>query len=312
MPVANRFGLAMAAAILASLSALSALSATAAAAGSETTVATSQEEEPCARLSAGEVRYAVGEAERVTFATAEKYGSTETRLTGCVLGEGGYEQEWESRGFSGRNGFAPAGRMWENTLYSPTGSFTFTEALGRSNPGTELEYHELNPNSRWGGEHGDTYNQYFEGDGGSADENLWRYMEQGLYEQAAVINWNRPPDMPTRQGASFAIFFHAGKAPTWGCISTDLATVVRLLQTAVPGDRIVMGTVEDIFTSSRTASDQAVVAAERAEERAAAAEEKIEALSTALLTLLVLVSLALLVWLAFRRTGTGHPATPAS
>ena len=262
-----------------------------------------QETNPCARLNAGEVRYDVAGAKRVTFATAEKYGATKTRLTGCVRRSDGYTQEWQSWGYSGRNGFAPPGSMWENTLYSPTGSFTFTEALGRSNPGTGLTYYTVKQGSRWGGEHGPTYNQYFEGAGGPADEDLWRYMEQGLYEQAAVINWNRPPDMPTRQGASFAIFFHAGYAPTWGCISADLSTVVRLLKTAVPGDRIVMGTVDDVFTAPATDSDAAATVAARAEEKAEAAQERSDAVTTGAVTVAALAAGMFLVRLAFRRTG---------
>lgn len=269
-----------------------------------------QEPDPCARLSAGEVRYDVAGAQRVTFTTAEKYGATKTRITGCVRRGDGYELEWESWGFSGRNGFAPPGSMWENTLYSPTGSFTLTEALGRSDPGTGLTYHTVTRGSRWGGEHGPTYNQYFEGKGGPADEDLWRYMGQGLYEQAAVINWNRPPDMPTRQGASFAIFFHAGYAPTWGCISTDLSTVVRLLKTAVPGDRMVMGTVDDVFTASTAASDAAASAAARAEEKAEAAQERTDALTTGAMTLAALAVGAFLVRLAFRGMEPKAPAVP--
>lgn len=284
LSVARRVGLAGAAAVLASVLQFPLPAA-----------AALQEHDPCARLTAGEVRYSVDDAHRVTFATAERYGDTEARITGCVRAGDGYEQEWQTWGFSGRNGFAAAGNMWENTLYSPTGSFTFTEALGRSNPGTKLKYHTLNPDSRWGGERGETYNQYFEGVGGSADEDLWRYMEQGLYEQAAVINWNRLPDMPTRQGASFAIFFHAGYAPTWGCISTDLGTVVRLLRTAVPGDRIVMGTVEDVFTASTAAYESAAEAAAQAEAKAAAAEKRVGVLSKAVLALAGTAILALVV-----------------
>ncbi|WP_066299758.1 hypothetical protein [Arthrobacter luteolus] len=237
---------------------------------------------PCARLTAGEVKFDVGAADRVTFATAHAYGESEVLITGCVAdGEGGYEQEWQATGFAGRNGFAPAGRMWENTLFSPTGTFTVTEALGRKNPGTELEYYTLNEASRWGGEKGPTYNQYFEGTGGPADENLWRYMNSGLYEQAAVINWNRPPDMPVTQGASFAIFLHAGNARTWGCISTDLPTVERFLRTAVPGDRMVMGIQPDVFIPSTARSDAAAAAREAeglaAEARAAEARASAKA-----------------------------------
>ena len=204
---------------------------------------------PCARLNAGEVAYPAHDAGRVTFATAASYGESRVLITGCARTGEGYVQEWQATGFAGVSGFAPAGKMWEDTGYSPVGSFTFTEALGRADPGTALEYHTVNRWSRWGGQHGPTYNQYFEGRGGRADENLWRYMRQGYYEQAAVINWNREPDMPTVQGASFAIFFHTGNEVTVGCISTDLDTVTALLRTAVPGDRIIMGVEADVFAA---------------------------------------------------------------
>jgi len=204
---------------------------------------------PCARLNAGEVAYPAHDAGRVTFATAAAYSESRVRITGCARTARGYVQEWQATGFAGVSGFAPPGKMWEDTGYSPAGSFTFTEALGRADPGTALEYHTINRRSRWGGEHGPTYNQYFEGRGGAADENLWRYLREGHYEQAAVINWNREPDMPTVQGASFAIFFHTGNTVTVGCISTDLDTVTALLRTAVPGDRIIMGVERDVFAA---------------------------------------------------------------
>ncbi|TLM85368.1 hypothetical protein FDW83_02990 [Pseudarthrobacter sp. NamE2] len=203
----------------------------------------------CERLTAGEVLYPTYGAKRVTFATAKSYGATEVLITGCAKKGEEYVQEWQSRGFAGRSGFAPPGEMWQDTLYSPSGSFSFTEALGRKNPGTRLKYHTINRLSRWGGEPGPTYNQYFEGKDGGADEDLWFYLRQGDYEQAAVINWNREPDMPTVQGASFAIFLHAGNSVTAGCISTDLETVTRLLVSATPGDRIVMGVEPAVYAA---------------------------------------------------------------
>lgn len=209
--------------------------------------AASQEYAPCAKLSAGETKFSAHGANRVVFTTAQDYGISQVLITGCVKSAGGYVQEWQTTGYGGLKGFAPPGKMWENTYYSPTGSYSTTEALGRSNPGTALKYYTVNPNSRWGGERGATYNQYFEGVGGESDENLYTYMNQGYYEQAAVINWNRQPDMAVTQGASFAIFFHAGNVPSAGCISTDLGTVTRMLRTATPGDRFIMGTVNDVF-----------------------------------------------------------------
>ncbi|GAB3527783.1 hypothetical protein GCM10027402_28640 [Arthrobacter monumenti] len=206
---------------------------------------------PCTRLNAGQVKYNTYEAKRVTFATATSRSSNRVRITSCVKRNVRYQQEWVDSGFAGLKGFAAQGKLWEDTWKSPTGSFSVTEALGRSNPGTDLKYYRIKPSSKWGGERNSRYNQYFEGRGGESDENLYRYMNQGYYEQAAVINWNRKPDMTTVRGASFAIFLHAGNVTSAGCISTHLSTVKRYLRTAVPGDRMVLGAVGDIFSGTR-------------------------------------------------------------
>lgn len=210
--------------------------------------ASSQENNPCQRLSAGQVKYNSFGANRVTFATATSRESNVVTLTGCVRSGNGYVQEWQDWGYAGLKGFAGPGLTWEDTFKSPTGSYSVTEALGRSNPGTALSYHTVTPDSRWGGEYGPTYNQYFEGRGGPSDENLYTYMNQGYYEQAAVINYNRQPDMNTVQGASYAIFLHAGRTTSAGCLSTSLEVVNRFLRSNRPGDRIIMGAVDDIFT----------------------------------------------------------------
>lgn len=204
---------------------------------------------PCDRLTAGQTKYSSYGANRVTFATAETRDSNVVTITSCVRSGNSYVQEWQDWGYAGLKGFAPPGLTWEDTFKSPTGSYSVTEALGRSNPGTALSYHTVNPNSRWGGEYGATYNQYFEGAGGPSDENLYYYMNQGYYEQAAVINYNRLPDMNTVQGASYAIFLHAGRTTSAGCISTSLDVVTRFLRSSQPGDRIIMGAVDDVFTN---------------------------------------------------------------
>ncbi|MEH0111220.1 hypothetical protein V6N00_16015 [Tersicoccus sp. MR15.9] len=212
--------------------------------------------DPCATLNANRVRFNVDGAARVTFAVAADRNSSYVTITQCARTATGYAKQWATDGWAGVNGFSAPNAAWEDTFRSPTGSFTMTEALGRANPGTRLAYHTVKPTSRWGGERGATYNQYFEGTGGESDENLWTFMNEGYYEQAAVINWNRRPDMDTRQGASFAIFFHAGWTKSAGCISTHLWAVTRLLQSAVPGDRIVMGAASDLFGTT-TAGDGA-------------------------------------------------------
>lgn len=203
---------------------------------------------PCQRLSKGQTKFSGFGANRVTFATATHRNSNVLTITGCVRSGSGYRQEWQDWGYGGLRGFSPQNKAWEDTYRTPTGSFSMTEALGRKNPGTALKYYTVNPRSRWGGERGRTYNQYFEGRGGPSDENLYTFMNQGYYEQAAVINYNRQPDARTVQGASFAIFFHAGRVPSAGCVSTSLSTVNRLLRSNRPGDRIIMGAVDDVFT----------------------------------------------------------------
>ena len=210
--------------------------------------ASSQVYNPCERLSRGQTKFSSFGANRVTFATSSDRNSDLVTITGCVRSGNAYVKEWQDWGYSGINGFAAQNHEWESTGRSPTGSFSFTEAFGRANPGTALQYHTINYWSRWGGERGPNYNQYFEGAGGPIDENLWDNMNLGYYEQAAVINYNRQPDSPVVQGASFAIFFHAGRVPSLGCISTSLSTVTRLLQSSRPGDRIIMGSVDDVFT----------------------------------------------------------------
>jgi L,D-peptidoglycan transpeptidase YkuD (ErfK/YbiS/YcfS/YnhG family) len=169
-------------------------------------------------------------------------------ITGCVKTADGYDQEWQQSGFIGENGFAPEGQLREGEYRSPTGSFTATEALGRSDPGTKLTYHTVKPTSRWGGPGSPSYNNYVEG-GSANDENLWYWANQGTYAQAAVINYNRLPDATPVPGADYAIFFGAGNAVSAGCVSTTLETATQVVKTMAPGDRFVMGVAGDVFTS---------------------------------------------------------------
>lgn len=209
---------------------------------------------PCHELIQGNVRYDTADAHRVLFAISEGRQDTEVTLTACVQVDDGYAEEWTAPGFIGSGGFGPPNAVEVNSLQTPTGSYTMTEGFGREDPGTELEYHTLQPNSWWGGRDGPHFNDYFEGEGAWPDENLWRLMQQGLYEQSVVVNYNRPPDMETQHGLSFAIFLHAGMTPSWGCVSTDVDTVTRVLRDATPGDRIVMGAVGDVYRTTPTAT----------------------------------------------------------
>lgn len=209
-----------------------------------------QETVPCAKLTASEVSFPAGDANRVVFVTATDFNQASVLITGCVRDGPAYVQEWQTTGFIGANGFAPAGTLGEGEFRSPTGSFSATEALGLANPGTSLAYHVLNPRSRWGGPGSPSYNYYLEG-GSPRDENLWYWANQGTYAQATVINYNRLPDSPAVPGADYAIFFGAGNRPSAGCVSTTLETATRVVTTLSPGDRFIMGVVADVFLPAR-------------------------------------------------------------
>ena len=192
-------------------------------------------------------------ASSVTFAVAEDYGRSDAWIIRCMNVAGVYATDWAVRGTVGASGFKPPGVPSGPTrhLYSPTGSYSVTEAFGLGNPGTALHYITLNPNSRWGGNPWTpTYNKYFESPGWVGwDENMWYFATrpQHDYRQGAVINYNKPPDSEIVQDAGFAIFLHMNTAPTAGCVAIPDWHMVDWLQKAAPGDRFIMGVRSALF-----------------------------------------------------------------
>lgn len=206
----------------------------------------------CRALNVGATKYPGGGAARVSFAVSQGYGTTPVTFTNCVKRDGKYVHDWTTSGYAGESGFARPGVATGPTTgkYSPTGSYSITLAFGLSNPGTSLPYQTLNPYSRWGGRLNANYNKYFESSADIfPDENMWYFATRpsGDYRQGAVINYNRPPDSNIVMDAGFAIFLHANPVPTWGCISLSEANVVRYLQSANYGDRLIMGVSNDVF-----------------------------------------------------------------
>lgn len=207
----------------------------------------------CPAINSGAVKYRTAGASRVSFAIADDYRSTRITFVTCVRQpDGSYAKEWGALGHAGESGFAApgvaTGPTWQ--MFSPTGSFTVTQAFGLGNPGTALPYRTLNPYSRWGGRLNANYNKYFESSSDVfPDENMWYFATRPShdYRQGVVINYNRPPDAPITMNAGFAIFLHGNNLPTWGCISLNDGDLLQYLRTAHSGDRFVMGVANDIF-----------------------------------------------------------------
>ncbi len=204
----------------------------------------------CAKLNNGRTKYSAYGANRVLLTFTSGYKRAYATNVYCVRMAGLYVADWKTDGYVGASGFKPPGVPSGPTryLFSPTGSYSVTEAFGLGNPGTKLAYRTLKPTSRWGGNPWTpTYNKYFESSSWVGwDENMWYFATRSThdYRQGVVINYNRPNIV---QNAGFAIFLHMNKVPTAGCISLDDWAVVDYIRKSTPGDRIIMGTYNDIF-----------------------------------------------------------------
>jgi L,D-peptidoglycan transpeptidase YkuD (ErfK/YbiS/YcfS/YnhG family) len=194
----------------------------------------------CGSVAAGGVHGLTTRPAHVTLALASSYGSTNVSITECSkTSTGAYSQSWQSAGRTGYRGFAPSGAKREGDGKTPTGVFTFGTAFGKNNPGSANGYITLAPNSCWGSTVGAaSYNRYFTGVCGPADESMYRYVNTA-YQQGLLINYNT---QPIRAGYGSAIFFHVSTdGTTAGCISTDDNTVVATIRATRPGDVIVEG-----------------------------------------------------------------------
>ncbi|MGC5627777.1 hypothetical protein ACPYO6_05950 [Georgenia sp. Z1344] len=211
----------------------------------------------CAPLSLGQSRYDTGLTDRVSMAVAENWSTSWATFTVCerVPGSEAYRERWSTSARIGANGTARPGQpaAW-HTYRTPTGAYSVTESFGLYDPGTALDHRILTPYSRWGGTPGRNYNQYYDASSPSMantmpDENMWRlaHTRGGDYRQGAVINYNRPPDSPIREGMGYAIFLHANPVATAGCIAIPEHLVSRYLRETQPGDTMLLGVRDHLF-----------------------------------------------------------------
>lgn len=138
----------------------------------------------------------------------------------------------------------------EQTVASPIGSFTLTRAFGNdADPGSGLPYHHVSTGDVWvDNPASPNYNtlQTADTDGSrGSGEKLWTVI--GLYDYAAVIDYNTGPVVP---GAGSAFFLHVTDGrPTAGCVSIPAADLVPILRWLRPtaSPRIAMGPLSDVL-----------------------------------------------------------------
>ncbi len=242
------------------------------------------EAQKCIALNNGRSKYSAQGARQVALALAPRYSAYRNDPVGshgtfysCENTYGMYTLKWKTTAAYGESGFLapwkrindyetgellPAGVTGSTSgAYSPTGSFTFSNPYGVSNPGSGFSgYHTLNPASRWGGDRYTWYyNKYIENANlGYPNENMWNFALRGEYRQGILIDYNRNPDGSVPSGnAGFAIMLHtvkySGSGSTadtyqsWGCIAIAPDRMTQFLREGRDGDRIIMGVESEVM-----------------------------------------------------------------
>lgn len=135
---------------------------------------------------------------------------------------------------SGHVGSMGVGAASETVSRTPKGSYSLGFAFGTSNPGTQLPFRAITPNSYWISDVNDSaYNTWQErSSSSSADEHLSDYPVQ--YQYAIVINYNNGV------GGGSGFFLHCDNGiPTAGCVSVPTGTMATLMQRIHSGAHII-------------------------------------------------------------------------
>ena len=145
----------------------------------------------------------------------------------------------------GRNGMHLAARRREGDGTTPAGSFALGTSFGRlANPGTLLPYKKLTAYDYWVGDSASPYyNQLRSSLRGGFNRAQSEHLIaiRPMYDNALVIDFNRPLAVP---GRGSAIFLHiTDGATTAGCVAVSRRAVTALLRWLDPArhPRIVMG-----------------------------------------------------------------------
>jgi L,D-peptidoglycan transpeptidase YkuD (ErfK/YbiS/YcfS/YnhG family) len=175
---------------------------------------------------------------QVVTVVAPSAGATRAQLTAWQRGPTGWTAVLGP--VTARVGSAGVGQASETSTRTPAGTFTLSEAFGRSgNPGTALPYRVIDTQDWWVSDVASPlYNQHTRCAPGScpfdesAGENLW--AEGSVYDLAVVIDYNRGGT----PGAGSAFFLHVSNgAPTAGCVAIDRGSLAALMRWLTPGAR---------------------------------------------------------------------------
>ena len=149
----------------------------------------------------------------------------------------------------GQNGTVDGAERRQGSMTTPRGTYTITETFGNGPaPYTSMPYHRTQKGDYWVGDNTSRFYNTLRNrsQGGfrwglpqsnrNASENLRAYGAQ--YRYAAVINFNRAPDVQ-RAYRGFGIFLHVKDGTgTAGCIGITKGQMEQVLRYLRPGDKI--------------------------------------------------------------------------
>ena len=143
----------------------------------------------------------------------------------------------------GRSGTIAETSKREGDGATPLGRYRLRRVLYRpdrmAKPVTALPVRPIHPDDGWcDAPDNAAYNRPVRLPYPASCETLCR--EDGLYDLILVVGHNDNPPVP---GSGSAIFLHCKRdddRPTEGCVALDPADVLRLLETAKPGDDLVI------------------------------------------------------------------------
>lgn len=195
---------------------------------------------------------------RLLTVVGTDWGANRATMTAWTrTGQGGWHLEKTFAARLGARGLAPAAVRRQNTLTTPSGSFTLGRAFGTGPKpgGTRLSYRRVISTDWWVYDPRDasTYNRWVTGRARTAKwrkswaEHLVRYGQQ--YRYALVIDYNfaLSPGTPRLTGGG-GIFLHVnGTGSTAGCVSVSAAAMRWILRWLEPSaGQIVIGTAANL------------------------------------------------------------------
>ena len=152
--------------------------------------------------------------------------------------EGVWKAIFIAPGYIGKNGI---GKTKEGDMKTPTGIYHFTDAFGiKQNPGTELEYVQVDDSYYWVDDYNSVYyNKFVSSKNVNRDwvsaENILSIGKAYNYVLALDYNVERVP------GKGSAIFLHCSTGnPTAGCISVQEEYMIKILKEIKKGCIIII------------------------------------------------------------------------